>query len=125
VSPVLTDVDGKFALRDVEVILTNRVTELRGRVVDARRAAFAADRALWYPQSRFLAHATPDGDGAVTLRGLTPGEYDVAAIDRRQGADVESELVNPEFLESLVADATRVTLAEGRTASLVLRLVAR
>ena len=49
----------------------------------------------------------------------------MAAIDRRQAADVESELVNPEFLESLIADATRVTVAEGQTVSLAQRLAAR
>jgi protocatechuate 3,4-dioxygenase beta subunit len=121
------------SLRGVEVELMHRAVEVTGRVTDARGhaftdavvAAFATDRARWYEHSRFLAHATPDRDARFSLRGLAPGEYYVAAIDRRQAADVESELVNPEFLESVIADATRVTLAEGKTASLTLRLGAR
>ena len=102
------------------------MTDARGTAyTDSVVAAFATDRTRWYDRSRFLAHATPDRDARFTLRGLAPGEYYVAAIDRPQAADVESELTNPEFLESLVADATRVVLVEGRTASLTLRLGAR
>jgi hypothetical protein len=118
------------SLRDVEVVLTDRVTEIVGGVTDDRGrpaadyvvVAFATDRAQWYQQSRFLKNTSPARDAAFALRGLPPGQYYVAAIDRRLGAEEAGELENPEFLESLVAHATRVTLSEGQRTTLTLKL---
>jgi hypothetical protein len=118
------------SLRDVEVVLTNHVTEIGGSVADDRgRAssdyvvvAFAADRALWYQQSRFLRSRLPERDATFALRGLPPGQYYVAAIDRRREVDAAGELENPEFLESLIAHATRITLTEDQRTALTLKL---
>jgi hypothetical protein len=118
------------SLRDVEVVLTDRVTEIIGGATDDRGrpaadyvvVAFATDRAQWYQQSRFLKNTLPARDAAFALRGLPPGQYYVAAIDRRLGAEEAGELDNPEFLESLVAHATRVTLSEGQRTTLTLKL---
>jgi hypothetical protein len=69
--------------------------------------------------------AITDGDGAFTFRALAPGDYYVAAIDRRTGAAEDGSLENPEFLEELIANATILALREGEQASRVLRLTAR
>lgn len=118
------------SLRDVEVVLTNHVTEIVGGVTDDRGrptsdyvvVAFAADRGVWYQQSRFLKNALPSRDATFALRGLPPGQYFVAAIDRRLGVEAAGELENPEYLESLVAHATRVTLSEGQRTTLTLKI---
>ena len=59
------------------------------------------------------------------MRGLPAGNYLLAAINGTDVANVGDEIDNPDFLESLVAGATRVTLSEGRRVSLALRLLAR
>jgi hypothetical protein len=59
------------------------------------------------------------------VRALPPGDYYVAAVDKRGIADVAGEIENPDFLESLVANATRVTIGAGQRVSLTLRVLAR
>lgn len=121
------------SLRDVEVVITSRESDIGGRVVDERdRAfsdavvvAFAADRGRWYPHSRYLAHTVPESDGSFTLRALAPGDYYVAAIDRRTGAVENGDLDDPEFLEGLIANATKATLRDGEHTSPSLRLMVR
>jgi hypothetical protein len=63
--------------------------------------------------------------GTFTIRGLAPSDYYVAVVARRTVVDVNAEIENPEFLESLVAGATRVTLAESARTSVMLKLSAR
>jgi protocatechuate 3,4-dioxygenase beta subunit len=113
------------SLDGVEVVLTPHVTEIAGSVTDARAqpfnhaaiVAFAVDPSLRYSLSRFVGTAATDHEGRYRLEGLPPGEYYVAAADRRRNVDVE----DPDFLESLTADAARVTLGEGQHVSLALR----
>ena len=113
------------SLEDVEVVLTTHVAEISGSVADARGqpfntaavVAFAADPWQRYWRSRFVGIAAADHDARYRLEGLPPGEYYVAAADRRRSGEVE----DPDFLESLTAHATRVTLAEGQHVSLTLR----
>jgi hypothetical protein len=62
----------------------------------------------------------PERDG-VTLRGLAPGEYYVAALDRRV-LDETAAIDDAEFLESLVAGATKVRLTEGEARSVSLNV---
>ncbi len=108
-------------LTDVEIVLTNRLTEISGRTTDARGQpiadctviVFAVDRQLWYDGSRFFMASRPSGDGSFALRALPPGEYFLAAVDRIPGADTATEWQDPEFLESISRSATRVTLTEG------------
>jgi hypothetical protein len=113
------------SLEDVEVVLTTHVTEILGSVTDVREqpvnhatvVAFALDTSLRYSRSRFVGVAAADRDGRYRLEGLPSGEYYVAATDRRGGGDID----DPDFLESLTAHATRVTLGEGQRVSLALR----
>ena len=118
---------------DVEVVMTNRVTQIGGTVVDERGGpardaavvAFASDRSLWYAGSRFVGHADVYYEGTFDVSALAPGDYYVSVVENRRVLDVGAEIENPEFLESLVAGATRVSLAEGQRATLQLKLVAR
>ena len=119
------------SLRDVEVVLTNRVgaltvmvTEAKNGAPDYRVMAFAADRTRRYAGSRFTAVGVPGRDGSTTLHGLPPAEYYVVALARRV-LDETTAVDDAEFLESLVADATRVTLTDGPPATLSVKLVSR
>ena len=121
------------SLADVEVIMTSRVTAIGGTVSDARGGAvsdaavvaFATDRSLWYEGSRFVGRAAAARDGTYSVTALAPGDYYVASVDTRQVVDVNGEIENPEFLESLIANATRVTVAEGARVTVALKMIAR
>ena len=116
------------SLRDIEIVLTARVTELTGRVVGpgdrtlpgASVVAFSADRRRWYAGTRFV-HLEGTVRGTFEFDGLPPGDYDVAAIDKNATALLEDRLDDPGFLESLVEGATRVTLRAGERATATVR----
>ena len=131
--PIVFGTDDQ-SLRDVAIVMTNRVTEIagtvgdengRGSFSDAAVVVLAADRVRWYADSRFIAVADASSDASFAIRALPPADYYVAAVDKRRFTDVAGETDNPEFLESLVASATRVTLRVGQRASLTLRASAR
>ena len=68
------------------------------------------------------ARVAPSADGSFTVKGLPPGDYWVAAIERR---DCEFEPTDPDVLESLSSRAIRITLGEGQSQDLTLRLIRR
>jgi protocatechuate 3,4-dioxygenase beta subunit len=120
------------SLTDVEVVLTNRLTELTGRVTDGRGDAtrnysllvFPTDRDRWYPGSRFFRRAAPDANGLFMLRGLPPGEYHVAPVSAADvPLDGETAWQDPEFLESIAGRSTFATLTEGQKTSISARLI--
>ena len=119
------------SLRDVEVVLTKQVTALAAAVTngadrgsDFRVLAFSADRSLRYPGSRFVALGVPDRNATATLRGLPPGDYYVTALSRGM-VDEGETLDDQDFLESLVAGATKVTLSEGERRSVSVTVIGR
>jgi hypothetical protein len=121
------------SLTDIEVVLTDQLTEISGNVTDSRgqpiadytAIVFAADRRLWYDGSRFFAAARPARDGRFTVSGLPPGDYLVSAVDRIPGRSADAEWQDPQFLDSIASRAVAVTLNEGQRTSLNLRLIAR
>jgi hypothetical protein len=72
------------------------------------------------PGSPFVAISRVAANAAFTADGFTPGDYYVAAIGNGRFIDVKGEIENAELLESLVANATRVTLAAGQRATVAL-----
>jgi hypothetical protein len=63
--------------------------------------------------------ARPDADGGFVIGGLPAGDYYAIALDY---ADVEAS-ADPDFLGSLVHDATPFSLPESGAATLTLPLV--
>ena len=61
--------------------------------------------------------------GTFTVTGLPPGDYWIAAVDRMEGSP--TAFVAPELLEELSSRAIRITLGEGQSQDVPLRLVRR
>jgi hypothetical protein len=80
---------------------------------------FPADYQIWIAdgmRQRLLGSATADTSGTFQLSGMVPGDYLVAAFP----ATVRKALQDPAFIGELSAAATRVTLQEGRPATVSL-----
>jgi protocatechuate 3,4-dioxygenase beta subunit len=110
----------------VDVELTNKVGTVSGLVTDARGdpskdyslVLFPADNKAWKPASRFLRTGRPDQDGRFKLTNLPAGDYYIVAVDKLD----PGQWTDPEFLERLVPSSKRVTLAEGETKTMELKL---
>ncbi|MBZ5556235.1 MAG: carboxypeptidase-like regulatory domain-containing protein [Acidobacteriia bacterium] len=120
------------SLTGVEVVLTDRINTIAGTVADDRGQLapgssviiFSVDRDRWYSSSRFLRIAAAGAGGAFSVAGLPYGSYYAAAVDKPPN-DGDDAWQDPEFLRSLVTRASSVTLGDGHTVSLNLRLTAR
>ena len=97
------------SLSDVEVVLTDRITEIAGTVFD--------DRGRPVANARVVAFAASDANGAFSIRDLPPGPYFVAAVDRRRASEDNGEWLDPDLLDSLTPGAARITLSEGQSIS--------
>jgi hypothetical protein len=117
------------SLSDVEVVLTDRVNEVNGRITDAEMKpvpgsfvlVFATDRDRWYPASRFLRAALAGSDGTFSLTGL-PFESYYAVVVRSVPSDGDEAWQDPQFLTSLIPRASAVTLGAAQKGPLNLRL---
>jgi hypothetical protein len=113
-------------LGGLSVVISDRVTQLSGTVSDSSDqpladytvVAFSSDASNWRPQSRYIQVGRPDANGQFRIRGLPPGDYLVVALD-----DVESgEWFDPAFLAGQRRNAVSVSLGDGETKTLELRL---
>jgi hypothetical protein len=110
----------------VEVELTNKLTTISGLVTNSRGEAskdynaivFAQDKEKWTGISRYLGMSRPDQDGRFKISGLPPGEYYIIAVDRIE----PGQQGDPDFLESVKSRATSLSLNEGETKTVDLRL---
>ncbi|HTK28433.1 MAG TPA: carboxypeptidase-like regulatory domain-containing protein [Vicinamibacterales bacterium] len=120
------------SLQDVEIVLTDRVSEIAGTVVDSggtpapgtRLVVFAADRDRWYPGSRFMRLTVAGDEGRFAVTGLPFGAY-YAAILPATPDDDEDGWQDPAALERLAASARSVTVREGEKSALELRVSGR
>lgn len=111
----------------LEIVLTSQLTVVTGTASDADGKPLLDYHAVVFPaatgpaptQSWRTRIERPDTQGRFRLEGLLPGEYLVAAI-----ADYEpnEQPVDDELLESLRPDATRVTIGEGSTETIALKV---
>ena len=113
-------------LTDVEVVISSRVTLVGGRLEDERKqpirdatvVVFDADTQNWFESSRRVRAIRPDQDGQWQLKGLPSGEYLAAALDY-----VEDGAWNdPEYLEALKQDAEKITIGDGSSQTVALKL---
>ena len=120
------EVRGGQNISGVNVVISDRVTEISGTVPagegqlesDYTVVAFSADPANWRPQSRHIQVGRPDASSQFRIRGLPAGDYLVVALD-----DVESgEWFDPSVLERARRSAIRISLSDGDTKTLELPL---
>ena len=112
----------------VEIELTNRSSSIAGTVMgrsgvpskDYRLIIFAADKKLWTTaSSRYFRVGTPDKDGRFKVGGLPPGTYSVVALEH---VDVPVPFNDPDFLQRISPSADTVTLADGESRTIDLRI---
>ena len=114
-------------LADIEVEITNRLTDVSGRVTNSRGIAqkdfsvvvFPQDRDKWTPNSRYMRTSRPDQDGRFKVNGLPPGAYYVIALDY---LDTSGDWSEPDALDRLRSNATTFSLNEGETKTVDLRI---
>lgn len=114
--PIESNATGE-EIRSAIVTLSDRVTEISGRLLDADNqpvtrywiAVFTTDKSLWLPGARRIQSAQPATDGSFSVKGLPPGEYAIVAV----GDTAPGDLGDPAMLEQLLGSAFKLTLAEG------------
>ena len=119
---------GNEMFPDAQIVVSNTGARIAGSIEDAAGkpaaasvVAFSTSRINWFAGSRHIMRTTSGSDGSYDVNGLPPGEYFVAAAATLPPGDWQS----PESLEALVAGATRVTMREGQSRTMTLRLVRR
>ena len=78
---------GGVRVTGLEIIVTDRVSQLRGMVRGGRDApgrgavvvVFSTDPGRWFPGSRYVLTERPGQDGRYRIRGMPPGDYWVTA----------------------------------------------
>ena len=131
-----TDVtDGAVEFKGTEqvtgarITLTDKITELNGSATSGGSAAkdysvivFADDAARWVFPTRYVRSVRGNQQGNFSVRGLPPGtSYLAVAVSHLE----EGEAQDPEFLRQLRDRASSVSLREGETKTVELRLVER
>jgi hypothetical protein len=116
-------------LSGVEVELTNKLTMISGLVTNARgdqlkdytTVVFAQDSTRWGGSNpRYQSMGRPDQDGRFKVTGLPAGEYYIIALDRIDSGEVN----DPEFLERIRQRASTISLNEGETKTMDLKVQA-
>jgi hypothetical protein len=107
------------------IVLTNRFPTLTGQITDEKGNSaegtvllFPGDASKWLEAAGTSRSARPDQSGRYRLEAVRPGDYLAVALDYVQQWQVN----DPEFLEELRDKATKVTLEEGQSAQLALKL---
>jgi hypothetical protein len=114
------------AVTGVEVILTSKVTEVKGGVkagndpaMDYTVVIFSDEPDKWrVPSSRHIATGRPNQQGQFQVKNLPAGSYYAIALEYSP----QGEWNDPEVLERLKSKATSFTVGEGEVKTLDLKL---
>lgn len=111
-----------------EIVMTRRTQRVTGKVVNENGdplkeytvVAFPEDQQKWtLPSNRWIQHGRPDQDGKFDITPLPAGKYLVVAVEYV----AQGEWNDPEWLARAARRASKVTLEEGASAALDLKLV--
>ena len=113
----------------VDVVLTDRITQLRGVVRDAKDRTvigaevlvFSEDAPKWTPGARSVRQVRADAFGRFQIDALPPGDYLAVAVDE----PVPYALEEPDMVQRLSTSATRVRITDGERRALSLRVTRR
>lgn len=119
------EVRGGRRIDNVRVVITNQFPSVTGRITDERGAPadgtvllFPADSEKWLESAGSARSARPDQSGLYRFESVRPGDYLLVAVESMQ----QWQVYDPEFLEQLRGQATKVTLTrnEAETVNLTL-----
>ncbi len=110
----------------VQVVITDRVTRIAGQLTDAKNVPlrdatvliYPTEAERWFESSRRLRAVRQDQRGQWEVKGVPPGEYLAIALDYVDN-DTWSD---PEYLESLRKYGQKITLGEGASETVALKL---
>jgi protocatechuate 3,4-dioxygenase beta subunit len=109
----------------VEIELTNKLTTVSGVVTSGGNAVkeytvvvFAQDKEKWSGAARYQGIGRPDQDGRFKTGNLPAGDYYIVALDRVE----PGQWTDPEFLESIRSRASTLSLMDGETKVVDLKL---
>ena len=117
-------------IKDAQILLTDRVTQIAGTVSDRDGETsrdftvivFPEDETKWAPPSRYVKSARPDQQGLFKIRALPPDDrYLSVAVDYLE----EGGASDPEFLDEMKGRAIRFRMGSGASATVDLKLVER
>jgi len=119
------EIDFGEGVRQVEIVLTDRVSIVRGAVMDRSGrpigngsvVLFADNSTLWGESSRFVRETRSGRDGGFELAGLPPDDYLAVAVEGLPAL----AWMNPDVLNRLRPLATRFRLDEGEERVVILR----
>jgi hypothetical protein len=112
----------------LEVVASSKQTEITGGVTASNGSAlkdytvvvFSDDPQYWsLPFTRWVNGTRPDQEGRFRVRNLPPGSYNIVAVDYIEAG----AWGDPELLDRLKSRAKRVTLSEGGSEKVDLKLV--
>jgi protocatechuate 3,4-dioxygenase beta subunit len=114
-------------MNDLEIELTNRISEISGTVSNGRNETAPDTFAIVFPvevetRRRITfnngAMARTDDQGKFRFRTLRPGDYYIVVVNHLE----QGQWLDAEFQESVIPDATRVTVGEGETKTINLKV---
>jgi hypothetical protein len=115
-------------LSGLDVVVSSGQTEIAGGVTASNGSAlkdytvvvFSDDPQHWsLPFTRWVNGTRPDQEGRFRLRNLPPGSYNIVAVDYIEAG----AWGDPELLDRLKSRAKRITLSEGGSEKVDLKLV--
>ncbi|HZM96896.1 MAG TPA: carboxypeptidase regulatory-like domain-containing protein [Vicinamibacterales bacterium] len=120
------ELTGKSSLSGIVIRLTDKLTQISGRVSDGRGQLVRDYVVVIQPveekepliASRLTRAARPDTNGRFETRGMRPGRYIATAIE----AIEQGRQFSPEFREQLRRGAREFSVREGETVALDLTL---
>jgi hypothetical protein len=120
------DMAGKTTMSDVEIVLTDKLTDISGQVTDARGQVLndyvvviqPAEQKEPIVASRAIRLVRPDTSGRFQTRGMRPGRYIATAIESIE----QGRQFAPEFQQQLRRGAREFTVREGEAIAVDLRL---
>jgi hypothetical protein len=120
---------GGNEIKGLQLVISKKAGRVSGEVLtpdgrlapDSTVVIFPPEPGLWTIASRFIRAVRPGNDGRFTIAGLPPGNYRIAAREFVP----EGQWEDPEFLTALLRHAASISITEGRSESVTLRVEAQ